>query len=167
MLQSVITIYSLPGFSWSASCIRLHCLSVTPVFRACHLQADLVVALSFMVGPWKDFPMNLFQTDNGELLPRKNVRVSVSRPLYHEISQNTSWTDWIPCCRARGTHWKQTVFYLTDILTISKGEILTGNISFSRLFVHCFCTIMVLNCLCINVASFSETGPSQGICSCA
>lgn len=30
---------------------------------------------------------------------------------------------------ARYTHWKQTIFYLTDVLTICEGEAITGEIS--------------------------------------
>ncbi|KAJ9183843.1 hypothetical protein P3X46_007649 [Hevea brasiliensis] len=31
--------------------------------------------------------------------------------------------------RSRATHWKQTVLYLEDVLTICEGEVLTGNMS--------------------------------------
>jgi type I protein arginine methyltransferase len=32
-------------------------------------------------------------------------------------------------CRARGTHWKQTVFYLEDTIAICQGEAITGTLS--------------------------------------
>lgn len=31
--------------------------------------------------------------------------------------------------KARYTHWKQTVFYLTDVLSIRQGEVITGNLA--------------------------------------
>jgi protein arginine N-methyltransferase 1 len=31
--------------------------------------------------------------------------------------------------RARYTHWKQTVFYLEDVLSIRQGEVITGNLA--------------------------------------
>ena len=34
--------------------------------------------------------------------------------------------------RAKPTHWKQTVFYLEKPISVSKGQILQGNISVSR-----------------------------------
>ena len=30
------------------------------------------------------------------------------------------------CCRARHTHWKQTVFYLEDTLIVQQGEVIEG-----------------------------------------
>ncbi len=29
-------------------------------------------------------------------------------------------------CRSRSTHWKQTVVYLEDTITICQGEVITG-----------------------------------------
>jgi protein arginine N-methyltransferase 1 len=34
--------------------------------------------------------------------------------------------------RSRPTHWKQTVMYLEDVITICEGEALTGTMSVSQ-----------------------------------
>lgn len=31
-------------------------------------------------------------------------------------------------CRCRATHWKQTVFYLEDMLTVERGEVVEGRV---------------------------------------
>ena len=31
-------------------------------------------------------------------------------------------------CRSRSTHWKQTVVYLEDTITICQGEVITGQL---------------------------------------
>lgn len=32
-------------------------------------------------------------------------------------------------CRSRSTHWKQTVVYLEDTITICQGEVITGTLT--------------------------------------
>ena len=55
--------------------------------------------------------------------PRYNEEVA----RYHAVT-SVDFDMLLMACRDRNTHWKQTVFYLNDILTICKGEQLTGEV---------------------------------------
>ena len=56
-------------------------------------------------------------------------------------------------CRSRHTHWKQTVFYLNDIITMCEGEKITGCTTQMLGMANLYSSACKLMCVLVQVSS--------------